>query len=68
MGHIEDVVTDKNYRNMGYGKIIVERLVRIALDEKICYKVVLNCKEELDSFYTKCGMTKTGSSFSIYKN
>ena len=32
-----------------------------------CYKVILSCEEKLDEFYTRCGLTKTGSAFSIYK-
>jgi len=67
VGHIEDVVTNEQYRGKGYGKQIVEYLLDLGINKFNCYKIVLNCKMELDSFYTKCGMIKTGSSFSIYK-
>ena len=67
VGHIEDVVTNNDHRNNGYGKHLIKYLINIALTKNNCYKVILNCGENLDEFYTKCGMIKTGSSFSIYK-
>ena len=68
IAHIEDVVTDNNYRNKGYGKSLIKYLIDIALKDMNCYKIVLNCEEKVGNFYSKCGMIKTGSSFSIYKN
>jgi len=67
VGHIEDVVTLKEYRGKGYGKQLIKYLLDIGLNKDKCYKIVLNCKTELDDFYIKCGMFKTGSSFSVYK-
>ena len=67
VGHIEDVVTDKEYRGHGYGKKLIKYLLHISLHKYNCYKTVLNCSQKLDEFYEKCGMTKTGSSFSVYK-
>lgn len=66
IGHIEDVVTHPDYRKNGYGKSIVEYVKELALNVNKCYKIVLSCKEENDNFYEKCGMKKTGSSFSAY--
>ena len=66
IGHIEDVVTSYKYRVEGYGKKLVKYIIDIGLKNN-CYKVVLSCKSELDEFYMKCGMTKTGSSFTVYK-
>lgn len=68
VGHIEDVVTDNQHRNKGYGKSLIKYIINKAINDMNCYKVILNCKEELNNFYTKCGMTKTGSAFTIYKN
>ena len=59
VGHIEDVITDK-----GYGKSLIKYLIDIATKDMDCYKVILS----LDNFYVNCGMTKTGSSFTVYKN
>ena len=62
VGHIEDVITDK-----GYGKSLIKYLIDIAIKDMCCYKVILSCKESLDNFYLNCGMSKTGSSFTVYK-
>ena len=67
VGHIEDVVTLKEYRGKGYGKQLIKYLLNAGLNNYKCYKIVLNCKTDLDDFYSKCGMIKTGSSFSVYK-
>ena len=67
VGHIEDVVTDTEYRGHGYGKKLIKYLLHISLHKYNCYKTVFNCSQNLDEFYEKCGMTKTGSSFSVYK-
>lgn len=67
VGHIEDVVTDNQYGNKGYGKSLIKYLINIATNDMNCYKVILSCKEELNDFYEKCGMTKSGSAFTIYK-
>jgi predicted GNAT family N-acyltransferase len=67
VGHIEDVVTINEYRGKGYGKQLIKYLIDNGLNIHKCYKIVLNCKTDLDNFYTKCGMIKTGSSFSVYK-
>lgn len=66
VGHIEDVVTDENERGKGYGKILINHLKYIAFNNFNCYKIVLNCKEDLEKFYTSCGLEKTGYSFSLY--
>ena len=63
VGHIEDVVTLKEYRGKGYGKQLIKYLLDIGINKHKCYKIVLNCKTDLDDFYTKCGMIKSGSSF-----
>ena len=68
VGHIEDVVTDNEYRNKGYGKSLIKYLIDIATKDMNCYKVILSCKESLDNFYLNCGMTKTGSAFTVYKS
>jgi predicted GNAT family N-acyltransferase len=62
VGHIEDVVVDINHRGFGYGKIIVKHMLNIC-DSMNCYKCVLDANKDLESFYTKCGMIKTGFHF-----
>lgn len=54
VGHIEDVVVDKDYRGYSIGKLIIDELVEIAKKNK-CYKVILNCNKNNIGFYEKCG-------------
>ena len=57
MGHIEDIVSHKNFRKSGIGKAIVDNLFVVA-KKKSCYKVALQCKKHTISFYKKCGYKK----------
>ena len=53
-GHIEDVVTRQGHEGKGIGKM----LVKAALDkakEADCYKVILDCQQDLVPFYAKSG-------------
>lgn len=67
VGHIEDVVVDKSYRNMGFGKNIIDKLV-LSAQECGCYKVILDCSVENTGFYEKCGFEKKGIEMSRYFN
>jgi dTDP-4-amino-4,6-dideoxygalactose transaminase/predicted GNAT family N-acyltransferase len=62
VGHIEDVVVDKEWRGIGLGKMMVEKLVDIA-KENNCYKIVLNANDSLSKFYTSCGFDNDGGLF-----
>lgn len=52
LGHVEDIVIDKNERGNGYGKFLIKSLIKIA--KKSCYKVILSCNEKNKIFYEKC--------------
>ncbi|ARF10577.1 acetyltransferase GNAT family protein [Hokovirus HKV1] len=65
VGHIEDIVIDNNYRNKGYGKIIIEYLVLKAKNEG-CYKVILDCDEKNVEFYKKCNFIEKGKEMALY--
>ena len=54
VGHIEDVVVEKNYRGKGLGKMLLNHCLRYAKDQN-CYKVILNCENKNIKFYEKCG-------------
>lgn len=59
-GLIENVVTHKEHRNKGYGKLVLKEAVKIA-KEKNCYKVMLmtgSKKEETLKFYESAGFLK----------
>ena len=64
-GHIEDIVVHSDYRGKDLGKMMIEFLSNLAY-YKGCYKVILDCKPELESFYEKCGFTQKGSQMSFY--
>lgn len=53
VGHIEDIVVDREYRKKGISTKIINTLVNYA-KECGCYKVILNCAEKNVEFYKKC--------------
>ena len=57
VGHIEDVVTHKDFRGMGVGKAVMQKVIEAAKAVG-CYKVILNCSEENFPFYEKLGFKK----------
>jgi glucosamine-phosphate N-acetyltransferase len=54
VGHIEDVVTRREYQGSGIGKALVLKALDYAKQNK-CYKVVLNCSSRNVEFYKKIG-------------
>lgn len=65
VGHLEDVVVDRDYRKYGLGKFIIERIIKIAR-ERGCYKLIGDCKSELLGFYEKKGFESNCVQISIY--
>jgi glucosamine-phosphate N-acetyltransferase len=57
VGHIEDVVVDKDCRECGVGKKLLQHCIQTA-KENDCYKVILDCEEYNQAFYEKCGFKK----------
>ena len=57
VGHIEDVVVRKDYEGQGIGMKLVISLLDVAKQRK-CYKTILNCEDNLKSFYEKIGFKK----------
>ena len=55
VGHIEDVVVDKNTRGSGLGQKIVQHCIDYARNAG-CYKVILDCSNKNVPFYINCGM------------
>jgi glucosamine-phosphate N-acetyltransferase len=54
VGHIEDVVTRKNYEGMGVGSALVHTALDFAKDSN-CYKVILDCSRNNIRFYKNIG-------------
>ncbi len=64
-GHIEDIVVLEKWRNKGIAKKLLENLKQIAI-ENDCYKIILDCKDELVPFYEKNEYSKKGTQMSLY--
>lgn len=65
VGHIEDIVVDKDYRGLGLGKSIMNHLIKTAKDNN-CYKVILNCNKNNIGFYKKCGFKEKEVEMALY--
>lgn len=65
VAHIEDIIVHKNFRKIGLGKKIVKKLIDYAHEQK-CYKVILNCKEEIVKFYKSNNFKIVGTEMGIY--
>jgi glucosamine-phosphate N-acetyltransferase len=63
--HIEDIIISKEYRSKQYGKKLIQHLIQEA-QKNDCYKIILNCNNELEHFYNKCGLNNNGISMSLY--
>jgi predicted GNAT family N-acyltransferase len=61
IGQIEDVIIDVSQRKNGYGKLIIDELVKYGLKEFNCYKIVLNSLDKNLEFYAKCNFIKVSN-------
>ena len=52
VGHIEDVVVDKNFQGQKIGEKIIKYLLDVAKNQG-CYKTILDCTDEVKPFYEK---------------
>ena len=52
VAHIEDLIVDKEFRNRGVAKELLNHVIRY-INSQNCYKIILNCKKELIPFYNK---------------
>ena len=59
VGHIEDLVVDNNFKGKGIASQLINHCVKIA-EENNCYKIILDCKEELIPFYNKNNFKQQG--------
>jgi glucosamine-phosphate N-acetyltransferase len=64
-GHIEDIVVHKNYRKHGIAKNIIEKLFDNGKKNN-CYKIILDCNDELENFYKKIGFEIKGLQMANY--
>jgi len=60
VGHIEDVVVDKEYQGQKIAKKIMIYLIEIAKNRG-CYKTILNCTDDVKLFYEKLGFNQVSN-------
>lgn len=65
VGHIEDIVTHRDYRGFNLGKLVIESLKHIG-DLTGCYKIILDCSVKNVPFYQKCGFTQKEVEMALY--
>lgn len=53
-GHVEDVATHKDHQGKGIGTLLQKHLIEEA-KRLGCYKIMLDCKNNLIAFYNKFG-------------
>jgi glucosamine-phosphate N-acetyltransferase len=57
LGHIEDVVTHKDFQGKGIGSGVMKKAIEKA-KELGCYKIILDCSEKNVPFYERFGFVK----------
>ena len=65
VAHIEDLIISNQYRSKGMGKLLLNYLINYAKNRE-CYKIILNCDDELVSYYTKNGFVKKSNGMALY--
>lgn len=64
VAHIEDVCTDKSYRHKGVGSKLLQHVIQEAKN-KGCYKIILDCANEVLPFYKVNGFETRGHHCSL---
>ncbi len=57
VAHIEDVVVSKEFQGKRIGEKLIETSLNFAKNNG-CYKTILDCSEDVESFYEKIGFRK----------
>lgn len=65
VGHIEDFVVHKNYRNKNIGKSLLDNVITKSKIQN-CYKCILDCDETLVKYYEKFGFVNKGNFMGLY--
>jgi predicted GNAT family N-acyltransferase len=63
--HIEDLVTDVNYRKRGLASNLLKYVIDLGKRNN-CYKIILCSNAENEEFYLKQKFIKKGIEFSLY--
>ena len=54
VGHIEDVVVNKEFQGQKIGEKIIKYVLKLA-ENHSCYKTILDCSDDVKQFYEKIG-------------
>lgn len=65
IAHIEDLIINYQYRSKGMGKLLLNHLINYAKNKE-CYKIILNCDDELVCYYKKNGFIKKSNGMALY--
>ena len=65
VAHLEDFVVKKKFRTLGIGKELINHSIRFAKDNN-CYKIILNCSDDLKEYYKKRGFDCKNNEMSLY--
>lgn len=55
--HIEDVATHPKHQGKGLGRALIQNLIAVCR-EKGCYKIILDCADNIAPFYEKQGFVR----------
>jgi len=64
MGHIENILIEENSRGKNYGYLLINNMISIS-KTKGCYRIELNCDDNLIKFYEKNNLYKYQNSMSL---
>ena len=65
LGHLEDLVVDKEHRRKGYGTTMIKHLLERA-KEVGCYKVILQSSNDNMNYYRSFGFKEKDSTMMLY--
>lgn len=66
VGHIEDIVVIETHRGQGIAQELLAKLKDYGFKND-CYKIILDCDENLEEVYNKSGFEYKGIQMGIYK-
>ena len=65
VGHIEDVVVDKQHRGKGIAKTLLQHCITHGKNSN-CYKIILDCGPDMISYYETCGFSSKNIGMAHY--